>query len=124
MTKEYSRNDMAWPFPTSSKPSVRPNMFDMTFDECEEPQVCHFFNKRHPYGGVSVAFVPETAFKNCRMLRVAVQYCSPNDSFSKSIGGTLVREKFHDGESILVSVGYMRKDNFVYALSKMFGSFY
>lgn len=54
------------------------------------------------FGGATIAYRPDNEFHNCRMVQVAVAYCSPHDTFSKKVGTRLATEKFLNGETILV----------------------
>lgn len=61
--------------------------------------LCHAFN---PKGGVTIAYRKQNEYKNCRMVEVAVTYCSPADTFSKKIGSTRATQNFLDGATVLV----------------------
>lgn len=60
-------------------------------------------------GGVTIAYRKMNEHKNCRMVEVAVAYCSPQDIFSKKIGTRKALDNFLTGKTIMVPA--RRKDN-------------
>lgn len=50
--------------------------------------------------GVSVAYMPSINTPDCRMLRVAVSYCSEEDTFSKKVGRFQALAKLYAGEHV------------------------
>ncbi len=119
-------NQAAWPFPTGNKPVVTnfaqtwpyPTADNVTITTTTSEmlpyasvqevlvenkiRVAHFFNLDHPYGGVTVAYSKTSDFKNCKMVKVAVAYCSDLDPFSKKLGTSLALENYSNGNTILV----------------------
>jgi len=72
-------------------------------------------------GGVTIAYRKMNAYKNCRMVEVAVAYCSPQDIFSKKIGTRKALDNFLTGKTIMIparSVG--DDDGIVAALRSIF----
>ena len=63
--------------------------------------LCHAFN---PKGGVTIAYRKGNEFKNCRMVEVALAYCSPTDVFNKKIGSTRATQNFLEGATVLIPI--------------------
>jgi hypothetical protein len=58
-----------------------------------------------PYNGVSVAFALASEHPDCRMVRVSVSYCAPEDTYRKKVGKYNVLYKyFLDGEYIQLPI--------------------
>ena len=73
-------------------------------------------------GGATIAFRPANNYRNCRMVTVAVVYCSPQDQFNKRLGSALAVEKFLNGETIQVPVrDPQNPDALPHTLRDMFG---
>lgn len=53
-------------------------------------------------GGVTIGYRKQNDDRNCRMVEVALCYCSPQDTFTKKIGTHTVLEKFLSDETFLV----------------------
>lgn len=62
--------------------------------------IVHIFNEYAHKGGLTIAFKPCNDYKSCIMVEVAVNTCSPLDSFSRTIGTQGALEKFFAGETI------------------------
>lgn len=84
--------------------------------------LCYGFNEAPlpNRGGVAIAFRKANNYKNCRMVEVAVSYCSPQDTFSKKIGGAQATKNFLEGNTIMVPVRDKQDDTIVPALIRTF----
>lgn len=87
----------AQPEPTNKVLEVN---FTQSVNTLEGVSICHVMGK--PRGGVTMAYRKANDFKNCRMVEVAVAYCSPADIFSKKVGTANARSNFLDGRTIMV----------------------
>lgn len=76
-------------------------------------------------GGITVAFAPVNEFQSTRMVDVAVQVCSIEDTFSKRKGAIGAITKFQNGEFITLPLlnAYPRED-LPYVVKQAFGAFY
>lgn len=73
-------------------------------------------------GGATIAYRPANNNRNCRMVQVAVSYCSPNDHFNRRLGSALAVEKFLNGETILIQArNPLNPDQLPHTLQAMFG---
>lgn len=76
----------------------------------------------HMRGGATIAYRPANNNRNCRMVQVAVAYCSPNDHFNRKLGSAMAVEKFLNGETILVQArNPLDPDMLPLTLRDMFG---
>ncbi len=76
-------------------------------------------------GGLTIAFAPTTPYASCRIVDVAVQICSPEDTFSKRRGAVGALEKFMDGQVIqLPLLNVYPKEDLPYIVKKAFTSLY
>lgn len=101
---------MAWPFPEDEFLVTQPQQ-EITGETAREHgiQITHIrpdqlmegYEDWH-FPGATIAYRPTTEFNNCRMVEVAVAYCSPHDTFSKKQGTSLATQKFLSGETIKV----------------------
>ena len=76
-------------------------------------------------GGLTVAFAPVNEFKSTRMVDVAVQVCSIDDTFSKRKGAIGALKKFHDGEFItLPLLNIYTSEDLPYVVKQAFSKLY
>lgn len=101
--KLVATNVAAWPFPTNTQDNLHKTEWPKL---PAQPQVdCRVVyilpNEMFPGNlGATVVYRKCSKFKNARMVEVAVIYCSPLDTFTKSIGRKLALESFEDGNTI------------------------
>ena len=62
--------------------------------------IVHVFNPNYPKGGMTIAFKKCNDYRSGYMVEVAVNTCSPEDTFNKRIGTAGAIEKFLDGHTI------------------------
>ena len=62
--------------------------------------IVHIFDAFDTKGGLTVAFQKSNEYKSGVMVTVAVNVCSKDDTFSRSIGTTGALDKFFDGQNI------------------------
>lgn len=82
-------------------------------------RICHSFDPEQP-GGVTIAYRKANEFNNCRMVEVAVVYCSPYDVFSKKIGARRALDNFLNGQTVEVPARTAGDHSIVWNLRKMF----
>lgn len=82
-------------------------------------RICHCFEPDEP-GGFTLAYRKVTPHNNCRMVEVAVAYCSPHDIFSKRVGARRALDNFLDGATVLVPARTDGDHSIVWNLRKMF----
>lgn len=76
-------------------------------------------------GGMTIAFGTTNPYSSCRIVDVAVQICSPEDTFSKRIGAVGALEKFMDGQVIqLPLLNVYAKEDLPYVVKKAFTALY
>lgn len=84
-------------------------------------KIVHYFDQDNLKGGVTMAYRKSSDFDNCRMVDVAVAYCSPHDTFSKKVGSEVALYAFLDGQTIQVPARVNGDDNSIpYILRGMF----
>lgn len=84
--------------------------------------IVHIHNVK---GGMTIAFAPTTSYASCRIVDVAVQICSPEDTFSKRIGAIGALEKFMEGQVIqLPLLNVYPKEDLPYIVKQTFTSLY
>ncbi len=62
------------------------------------------------YIGLTVAFKPAFVNPECRMLEVAVSYCSPEDTYKRKHGKYQALNKFYDGEIVHLPLAQYYRD--------------
>jgi hypothetical protein len=82
-------------------------------------RICHQFEPDVP-GGFTLAYRKVTPHNNCRMVEVAVAYCSPHDTFSKKVGARRALDNFLDGATVLVPARTEGDHSSVWNLRRMF----
>jgi beta-glucosidase/6-phospho-beta-glucosidase/beta-galactosidase len=87
--------------------------------QAENIRICHSFEPDEP-GGVSIAYRKVTPHNNCRMVEVAVAYCSPHDTFSKKVGARHALDNFLDGATVLVPARTDGDHSIIWNLRNMF----
>ena len=87
--------------------------------QAENIRICHSFEPDES-GGFTLAYRKVTPFINCRMVEVAVAYCSPHDVFSKKIGARRALDNFLDGATVLVPARTEGDHSIVWNLRRMF----
>lgn len=76
-------------------------------------------------GGITIAFAPANKYKSCRMVNVAVQSCSIDDTFNKRIGTRGALLKFYNDETIqLPLLDYYDKEDLAYLVKQAFTALY
>lgn len=76
-------------------------------------------------GGMTIAFAPTNPYASCRIVDVAVQICSTEDTFSKRIGAIGALEKFIEGQVIqLPLLNVFPKEDLPYIVKKTFTTLY
>jgi hypothetical protein len=87
--------------------------------QAESIRICHSFEPDVP-GGVTIAYRKANEFNNCRMVEVAVAYCSPHDVFNKKVGARRALDNFLDGATVLVPARTEGDHSIVWNLRRMF----
>jgi hypothetical protein len=87
--------------------------------QAENIRICHSFEPDEP-GGFTLAYRKVTPHINCRMVEVAVAYCSPHDTFSKKVGARRALDNFLDGATVLVPARTEGDHSIVWNLRWMF----
>lgn len=71
-------------------------------------KIMHCFDKNsilYPeYNGVTIAYRKLSPYKNCRVVELAVAYCSQYDQFEKKVGARLAMERFNAGKTIVFPI--------------------
>lgn len=87
----------------------------------EDVRINHFFDQTNPYGGVTVVWSREEFYKNSKMVRVSVAWCSIADSFSRKIGTFLaLKSRYLYQESIILPVGDLEDEVVINRLRRFF----
>ncbi len=60
--------------------------------------------------GVSIAYRPSIENTNCRMINVAVSYCSPEDEYKRKHGKYQALNKLANGEVIKLPLAQLLRD--------------
>lgn len=87
--------------------------------QAENIRICHSFDPDE-FGGVTIAYRKVTPHNNCRMVEVAVAYCSPHDTFSKKVGARRALDNFLDGATVLVPARTHGDHSIIWNLRRMF----
>lgn len=88
--------------------------------QAENIRICHNFDHYDSTGGFTLAYRKATPHNNCRMVEVAVAYCSPHDVFSKKVGARRALDNFLDGQTVMVPARTDGDHSIVWNLRKMF----
>lgn len=81
----------------------------------------HIFDKDHHKGGCTVAWQRANPFKNCKMINVAVAYCSEEDYFCRKVGAYNVLSNAYNGQFIKVPLNNEDSAVVVNNIYNMFG---
>jgi isocitrate dehydrogenase len=76
-------------------------------------------------GGITIAFSPANEHKSCRMVKVAVQTCSINDTFNRRLGTAGALMKFYAEDTIqLPLLDNYDKEDLAYVVKQAFSALY
>lgn len=66
--------------------------------------IVHIFNEYSAKGGLTVAYQKANEYDSGVMVTVAINVCSKEDSFSRSIGTRGALDKFFDGQTVQLPI--------------------
>ena len=105
-----------WPFPMivpidANLEPPRPAMVvDGSYARANGISIIHSFDVYCPTDGFTIAYRKANNYKNCRMVEVAIAYCSPHDTFSKKKGSKIAVTNFLEGKTVLVPARKFNND--------------
>ena len=120
-----NKNLAAWPFPIYDKeePVVKKNkILKRIYKEAKaeakaqgikfmQHTLSEYADPDADYIGFTVAYMPSLKSNKCKMLKVAVSYCSDSDKFKKKKGKYEAYLKLIDGEYVQIPLTKFSKDH-------------
>lgn len=71
----------------------------------QDVHLVHTFDVGYPFGGFAFVWQRTTDNPRCKMIRVAVSYCSEKDQYCRKIGAYNALNNFFEDNWILLPVG-------------------